>query len=88
MTEYRFRVVVTKHLSGESEILDLADQLAEAGCDDGNLCGHDDGLEVVFDRLANSRDEAMRSAVQQIESCGLEVTRVELDRESIAPLSA
>jgi hypothetical protein len=30
----------------------------------------------------------MRSAVQQIESCGLEVTRVELDRESIAPLSA
>jgi len=84
MTEYRFRVIVVKQLNGDDQILELADRLAEAGCDDGSLCGHEEGIEIVFDRLAESRDVAMQSAVTQIESCGLIVKRVELDRESIA----
>ncbi|QDV42057.1 hypothetical protein Enr13x_19000 [Stieleria neptunia] len=83
MTEYRFRVVVPHQVMSEQQILDLADKLAAAGCDDGHLAGHDDGIEIVFDREAESRDEAMRSAVAQVEQCGLAVKRVELDREAI-----
>lgn len=84
MTEYRFRVVISHPIQSDQEILDLADKLAAAGCDDGHLGGHDEGLEIVFDREAESRDEAMRSAVEQIEKCGLVVIRIELDREAIA----
>ncbi len=84
MSEYRFRVVISHHPKNDQEILDLADQLAAAGCDDGHLSGHDEGMEVVFDREAGSRDEAMQSAIAQIERCGLVVKRIELDRESIA----
>ncbi|WP_145284097.1 hypothetical protein [Rosistilla oblonga] len=65
-------------------MLELADRLAAAGCDDGHLGGHSDGIEVVFDREAASRDEAMRSAIEQIEGCGLVVKRIELDREVLA----
>jgi hypothetical protein len=84
MKEYRFRVVISHQVKTDREILDLADKLAAAGCDDGHLAGHDEGVEVVFDREAESRDEAMRSAVAQIERCGLKVKRLELDREAIA----
>lgn len=84
MTEFRFRVVVSHHVKNDEEILALADKLAAAGCDDGHLGGHNEGIEVVFDREAASRDDAMRSAVEQIEKCGLAVKRIELDREAIA----
>lgn len=83
MTEYRFKVVISHQVNDEEEILNLADRLATAGCDDGHLGGHDEGIEIVFDRVAESREDAMRSAVKQIEQCGLVVKRIELDRESI-----
>ncbi|MEX0867882.1 MAG: hypothetical protein WD030_11030 [Pirellulales bacterium] len=84
MTTYRFRVVINHQVNDDQEILDLADRLAAAGCDDGHLGGHDEGIEMVFDRKAASRDDAMRSAIEQIEQCGLVVKRIELDREAIA----
>jgi len=84
MTEYRFRVVISLQIRSDKEILDLADKLAAAGCDDGHLGGHEEGVEVAFDREAASRDDAMRSAIEQIEQCGLVVKRIELDREAIA----
>ncbi len=83
MMEYRFRVVISHQVASDQEILDLADKLAAAGCDDGHLAGHAEGIEVVFDRESQTRDEAMRSAVAQVEKCGLMVKRVELDREAI-----
>lgn len=84
LTEYRFRVVIDHRVRNDDEILDLTDRLAAAGCDDGHLCGHKEGIEMAFDRVASSRDEAMQSAVRQIETCGLLVKRIELDRETIA----
>ncbi len=84
MTEYRFRVVINHQVKTDLEILELADKLAAAGCDDGHLGGHSEGCEVVFDREADSRDKAMQSAIEQIERCGLEVKRIELDRDTIA----
>ncbi len=84
MKEYRFRVVINHRVSSDREILELADKLAAAGCDDGHLGGHSEGIEVVFDRESKSRDEAMWTAIEQVESCGLTVKRIELDREAIA----
>ncbi len=83
MKEYRFRVVIDHQITRDLEILELAEKLVAVGCDDGHFGGHVDGCEVVFDRVAESLDSAMQSAVRQIESCGLLVKRVELDRESI-----
>ena len=84
MSQYSFRVVISDKAANEAERLDLADRLAEAGCDDGSVGGHAEGSEILFDREAASRDEAMRSAIEQIESAGLSVKRVELDREAIS----
>ena len=84
MKEYHFRLVISHQVVTDQEILDLADRLVAAGCDDGHLAGHDEGIEIVFDRAAGSRDEAMSSAVAAVEQCGLLVKRVELDREAIA----
>ncbi|MEQ8850037.1 hypothetical protein [Botrimarina sp.] len=84
LSEFRFRVVISHQPEGEEAILDLADRLAAAECDDGHLGGHEEGIDIVFDRQATPRDEAMQSAVEQIERCGLVVKRIELDRESIA----
>lgn len=83
-TEYRFKVVKSDQVKSEKEILDLADRLAAAGCDDRHLGGHAEGIKMVFVRVAESREDAMRSAVKQIEQCGLVVKRIELDCETIA----
>lgn len=85
MIEYSFRVVIAaQQVHSHDEMLNLTERLMAAGCDDGTVGGHDEGAEVVFDRVAESREDAMASAVRQIESCGLKVLRVELDRETIA----
>jgi len=84
MNRYNFRIVINRKATSEKEMLDLADRLAAAGCDDGSIGGHAEGSEIMFDREAGSRDEAMQSAIQQVESIGLVVKRVELDREAIS----
>ena len=82
---YRF----TLYPAGNPELTDeLLDRLFEAGCDDaspGVRCGVTD---IPFDREAASLDEAIRSAVRQVRSVGLEIERVELDRDDSAPLLA
>ena len=56
---------------------DVIDSLFECGCDDGTV-GRSDGIQfAVFDRGANSLDEAVLSAVNDIERVpGLEVVRI------------
>ena len=56
---------------------EVADALFEAGCDDA-LVGHSEGVQFLdFDREANSVEEAVLSAVADVESIeGLMVTRL------------
>lgn len=84
MNHYSFRVVINNRALDEAGMLEMADLLAASGCDDASVGGHAEGAEVIFDREAPSRDEAMRSAVKQIEIAGFTVMRVELDREAIS----
>lgn len=67
MSNYEF-IVVLKHAPAPTE--GLADKLFAAGCDGGTprMCN---GLPVIdFHRAAASLEEAIRSAVDEINSAG------------------
>ena len=49
----------------------LEDALYESGCDDALICAYGNSVYVEFDREANSLDEAISSAVENIESAGI-----------------
>jgi hypothetical protein len=80
---HAFRVIVDEFPEGEEGVLALTDALGDAGCLDASIGGHPDGVEVDFDREAESLDAAIKSAVAAIEEAGFRVLRVELERESI-----
>ena len=83
MKTYEFDVV----LKGTPEITDdQADALFMHGCDDGTPACCDGLAWVHFDREASSLEEAIHSAVSQVRSAGLVVSKVELDVNSAASL--
>lgn len=62
----------TLTLSGvTNEVEGLEDALYESGCADALLCAYGNSVYVEFDREADSLDEAIASAVQNIESAGI-----------------
>jgi hypothetical protein len=76
---YEFDVV----LKGTSEVTDeQADALFAAGCDDGTPASRGGRAWVHFDREAPSLEAAISSAVTQVRSAGLAVSKVELDANS------
>lgn len=82
MKKYDFTLV----LSGSLELTeDIADALFEAGCDDGTP-GTCNGLfSIDFHRKANSLEQAIRSAIANVNSAGYEVKRVEIEADTMAP---
>ncbi len=83
MRTYEFEVI----LAGVSEITDdQADALFAAGCDDGTPASRDGRAWIHFDREAPSLEEAIRSAVAQVQATGLAVSKVELDADSAVSL--
>jgi hypothetical protein len=54
-----------------------ADRLYEAGCDDASILTRDGVTRVQFHRHASNLDEALASALQNVESAGLTVAHVE-----------
>lgn len=62
----------TLTLSGVTyETEGLEDALYESGCDDALICAYGNSIYVEFDRDADSLDEAIASAVENIESAGI-----------------
>lgn len=79
MNVYEFDVV----LQGVGEVTDAAaDALFAAGCDDGTPASSDGTAWIHFDREASSLEDAILSALAQVRSAGLGVSRVELDAQS------
>ena len=74
MRNHRFTLIVEGR---DMQKDDVIESLFERGCDDGTV-GRSDGVQfVVFDREASSLDEAVLSAVKDIERVeGLEVIRI------------
>ena len=85
MKSYQFDVVL-KGVTGLAD--EQADALFEAGCDDATPASRDGLAWVHFDREAPSLEEAIRSAVAQIQSAGFTVSKVELDVDSAVSLGA
>ena len=56
---------------------ELEDALFEAGCDDGMLFSKNQVVYIKFDRDADSLEEAVVSAINDVESAGFQVARVE-----------
>jgi hypothetical protein len=82
---YEFDVV----LQGVAEITDeQADALFAAGCDDGTPSSSQGVAWVHFDREAASLEEAIRSAVAQVQAAGFQVAKVELDANAAVSLGA
>jgi hypothetical protein len=81
---HRFSVIVSDNPKSEQEMLDLADALGNEGCLDASVGGHEEGVELIFNREAVSFDKAIKSAVTEVESAGFRVKRVELAREAIS----
>ena len=89
MTEYHFRLILSgpfpRQLSDE-ELLDVTDALGEAGCDDCSISVHVQGLELEFDRGHQSLEEAMASAIGDVERAGYVVESIEMDRGAVLPI--
>ncbi len=79
MKAYEFDVV----LKDLSEVTDeQADALYAAGCDDGTPASCGGTAWIHFDREAPSLEEAIRSAIAQVQAAGFNAAKIELDAAS------
>lgn len=88
MTEYRFRLIVGGAFSdpiSDEELLDATDALGSVGCEDCSISAHDNGLELEFDRLHHSLQEAIVSSIQDVEKAGFVVESIQMDRDAVLP---
>lgn len=83
MPNYRFSVIVPAPQMTHDEMLDATDALGNAGCTDASIRGHIDGMELLFERSADSLQTAIASAIADVERAGHRVSKVELRREAI-----
>jgi hypothetical protein len=86
MTEYHFRLTVSRPFPGQlsdEELLDVTDALGEAGCDDCSVGVRGEGLELEFDRSHQSLQEAIASAIHAVEKAGYVVESVQMDRDAV-----
>ena len=72
------------HLRGVEEFTNaLVDALYEAGCDDGTLSASNRRAKIGFDREAATLQEAIRSAIGNVRSAGLDVDHVEIEQPDL-----
>ncbi len=83
MSSYRFSVIIPAKPLSSDEILDATDALGNAGCTDASIRGHAEGIELLFEREADSLQSAISSAVADAESAGYKISKIELEREAI-----
>jgi hypothetical protein len=80
MAKYEFTLV----LRGNVELTEeLADDLFAAGCDDGTPGVCSGVFTIDFHREATSLEIAIRTAIENVRSLGLEVNRVEIEPEAL-----
>ena len=76
---YEFSLILKE---GTEITEELADELFDAGCDDGTpgtFCGTP---HISFHREANSLESAIRSAVADVQKAGCVVERVQIEHDS------
>lgn len=83
MPNYRFSVIVPTAEMTHDEILDATDALGDAGCTDASIRARANGMELLFERTADSLQAAISSAISDVEQAGFRVSKLEMQRESI-----
>ena len=83
MATFDFKLVLDQAEIDESD----ADALY-ARCKDGTLITAAGVTYMDLDRQADSLDEAVRSAIADINAAGFRVARIEIEADSIAPQQA
>lgn len=83
MTAYRFSLIVALDDVTHDAILDATDSLAEAGCTDASIRGHNEGMELLFERTADSLELALASAIRDVEKAGYRVAKLEMERNFV-----
>jgi hypothetical protein len=82
MTKYDFSLVI----ADEVELTeDVADALFSAGCDDATPGTCEGVLTLDFHREAPSLEDAIRTAIADVRSAGLQAARVEIDAAGVGP---
>ena len=71
-------------LSVEEVTDDQCNALYEAGCDDGTVSTSERVTRIDFCRDAPTLEEAIRSAIGNVNAAGLQVARVEIEADAIA----
>lgn len=80
MTKYEFALI----LKGPLELTDdIADELFEAGCDDGTPGTCEGVFSIDFHREAESLEQAIRSAIGNVKAAGYQVERAEIPADAI-----
>ena len=82
MNKYDFSLVVSSRVELTEQV---ADALYAAGCDDATPGTCEGILTVDFHREAVSLEEAIRTAIGNVRSVGLEVARVEIEAAALGP---
>jgi hypothetical protein len=80
MAKYEFTLVLKRPLELTEEI---ADELFEAGCDDGTPGTYNSHFLIDFRRVGDSLEQVIRSAIRNVEAAGYEVDRVEIRAEAV-----
>ena len=82
MTDYRFSVIVPTAQMTHEEAWDAIDALRQCEME-ASIRGHAEGMELLFERAADSLQAAISSAIRDVERAGYRVSKVELEREAI-----
>jgi hypothetical protein len=80
MKAYEFDIVL-KDISEVTD--DQADALFAAGCDDGTPASCNGTAWIHFDREAASLEEAIHTALAQIQTAGLRAAKIELEADAV-----
>ncbi|MEX2139010.1 MAG: hypothetical protein WD894_07095 [Pirellulales bacterium] len=91
MPEYRFRIIASGSFTDElsdAELLDATDALGEAGCDDCSISVRGQGLELEFERTHQSLQEAIASAIHDVERAGYMVELIQMERDAALPVGS
>lgn len=79
MTSFDFRLVLDPGDFDEAEV-----EALYARCQDGTLITAGGISYIDFDREADSLEEAVRSAIADVNAAGFRVARVEMDADNLA----
>ena len=79
MKKHEFAVI----LASPEESEDDADRLYEAGCADGSISTSNGVTRIDFHRRAPSLEEAIRSAIGNVQAAGFHVAHVLIEPASI-----